>query len=120
MAYVCLKRCPHSKLTLVTVRDSRQSVRSELRQFVGLPLEVVVTLDTTESKASLLAIIQSTMATVAERLFGDLPQLRLAVLAHGDYDTQPYVTQQLDFTKNTNEVRVSSCRKNGDIKYIYK
>ncbi|KAI0226629.1 hypothetical protein LSAT2_022918 [Lamellibrachia satsuma] len=83
---------------------TRQSVRSELRQFVGLPLEVVVTLDTTESKASLLAIIQSTMATVAERLFGDLPQLRLAVLAHGDYDTQPYVTQQLDFTKNTNEV----------------
>jgi len=66
---------------------------------------VVITLDTTESKASLIADIQATIPMLVKRLFGDLPQLRLSVLGHGDYDTRPYVMRLLDFTDNASHVR---------------
>ncbi|KAK2181914.1 hypothetical protein NP493_376g00013 [Ridgeia piscesae] len=86
---------------------ANQRHKSKSIQLAGDLLEVVITLDTTESKASLIADIQATIPMLVKRLFGDLPQLRLSVLGHGDYDTRPYVMRLLDFTDNASHgVRV--------------
>ena len=45
------------------------------------------------------------MKETIERLFGDIPGLRVAVFAHGDYcDSHNYITKWVDFSNDKNNL----------------
>ena len=68
------------------------------------PLDVVFSFDTTLSMVGVVERVRQDIEFIATRLFKDIPDLRIAVFAHGDYDTPNYIIQCLDFTDNTQEV----------------
>ncbi|KAH9509178.1 hypothetical protein Btru_049308 [Bulinus truncatus] len=62
-------------------------------------LEVVFSFDTTGSMYSWLEEIRGRIQDMIQRLQADIPGIRIAVMAHGDYcDTDTYVTKWIDFT----------------------
>ncbi len=65
----------------------------------GGPLEVVFTFDTTGSMYGCLAEVRKRVQDVITRLFTDIPALRIAVFAHGDYG-DAYETEWVDFTND--------------------
>lgn len=59
-----------------------------------LPMDVVISFDTTGSMSSYLDQVRSKMSEIIERLFTDLPTLRIGIIAHGDYcDKHTYITK---------------------------
>eukprot|EP01126_Amoeba_proteus_P061855 TRINITY_DN8344_c0_g1_i17.p1 TRINITY_DN8344_c0_g1~~TRINITY_DN8344_c0_g1_i17.p1 ORF type:complete len:681 (-),score=167.09 TRINITY_DN8344_c0_g1_i17:390-2432(-) len=70
-------------------------------------IEIVFSFDTTGSMYGALEDVRKHITELATTLMGDLPGLRIAVIAHGDYEQgskEPYICQQLDFTKNPTEI----------------
>ncbi|BFZ05718.1 hypothetical protein BsWGS_08757 [Bradybaena similaris] len=70
---------------------------------VSLPhggfLEVVFSFDTTGAMTSCLDVLRARIADMILRLQMDIPGIRLAICAHGDYcDSHVYVTKWIDFT----------------------
>ncbi|XP_050409157.2 uncharacterized protein LOC126824045 [Patella vulgata] len=64
------------------------------------PIEVVFSLDTTGSMSSILDEVRHRLQDMITRLQADIPGIRFAVVAHGDYcDAEHfYVTKHVDFT----------------------
>lgn len=74
------------------------------------PLDVVFSFDTTLSMIGVIERVRQDIAFITSRLFSDIPDLRLAVFAHGDYDSPNYIIQCLDFTDKQQEVvQVGEC-----------
>lgn len=70
-------------------------------------LEVVFSFDTTGSMYNWLEQVRDRVKDIIQRLQADIPGIRFAVLAHGDYcDTDIYVTKWIDFTTDV----VQLCR----------
>ncbi|ELU17322.1 hypothetical protein CAPTEDRAFT_219551 [Capitella teleta] len=63
-------------------------------------IEVAISFDTTGSMSQCLEQVQAQVNQMIERLFMDIPDLKIAVIAHGDYCDEEhfYVTQHVDFT----------------------
>ena len=71
----------------------------------GGPLEIVFTFDTTGSMSGYLVEVRKKMTDIITRLFADMPALRIAVFAHGDYcDKHIYVTKYIDFTNDVKKL----------------
>ena len=66
----------------------------------SLPLEIVFSFDTTGSMFGYLEEIRGRVQDLIQRLQADIPSIRVAVIAHGDYCDAPssYVTKVLDLT----------------------
>ncbi|XP_045195672.2 uncharacterized protein LOC123551071 [Mercenaria mercenaria] len=63
------------------------------------PMEIVFSFDTTGSMSSCLDEVRGRVADMAQRLQADIPGIKMAVFAHGDYcDRQNYITKFVDFT----------------------
>ncbi|ESP05582.1 hypothetical protein LOTGIDRAFT_228107 [Lottia gigantea] len=64
------------------------------------PIEVVFSIDTTGSMSRILDEIQARLKDMITRLQADIPGIKFAVIAHGDYcDAEHfYVTKHVDFT----------------------
>lgn len=64
------------------------------------PIEIAISFDTTGSMSQCIEQVQAQVGHMIERLFMDIPNLKIAVIAHGDYcDAEHfYVTQKVDFT----------------------
>jgi len=77
-------------------------------------VEVVITFDTTGSMYPCLAQVRREVAETVKRLHRDIPDIRIGVIAHGDYCDagSTYVTKILDLTDDVNEV-VSFVQKVG-------
>ncbi|XP_046566865.1 uncharacterized protein LOC124275379 [Haliotis rubra] len=70
----------------------------------GLP-EIVFSFDTTGSMRSCLAEVRGRLQDMIQRLQADIPAIRIAVFAHGDYCTSSvYVTKWIDFTTDVKEL----------------
>ncbi|XP_046566859.1 uncharacterized protein LOC124275375 isoform X4 [Haliotis rubra] len=70
----------------------------------GLP-EIVFSFDTTGSMSSCLAEVRSRLQDMIQRLQADIPAIRMAVFAHGDYCTKStYVTKWIDFSTDIKEL----------------
>lgn len=69
-------------------------------------IDVAITFDTTGSMYPCLTQVRRVVSQLCKTLFKDIPDLRLAVIAHGDYCDagRPYVTQIFDFSKNVNSI----------------
>lgn len=70
------------------------------------PIDIVFTFDTTGSMYPCLAEVRRKIAETALRLFKDIPNLRIGIIAHGDYcdARSTYVTKHLALTADANAV----------------
>ena len=66
------------------------------------PIDVLFSFDTTGSMYPCLTQVRRKVEKTVKKLYGDIPDLRIAVIAHGDYidDNNPYVIKILDFTSD--------------------
>lgn len=68
----------------------------------GLPpgglLEVAISFDTTGSMYGCLEEVRAKVKDLAQRLQADIPGIRIAIIAHGDYcDADKYIVKWIDF-----------------------
>ena len=76
---------------------------------MGMPpggfIEIAFSFDTTGSMNSCIGKVREQVVEIITRLLGDVPFLRIAVFAHGDYcDAHKYITKHVDFTRDTDEL----------------
>ncbi len=67
--------------------------------------DIVISFDTTGSMYPCLAEVRRHTTAMTERLFREIPDLRVAIIAHGDYCDGPKVITQLDFTDSQEEIK---------------
>lgn len=69
-------------------------------------IDVCITFDTTGSMYPCLTQVRRTVKETVRRLFHDIPDLRIAVIAHGDYydERWAYITKIFDFSRDVNNV----------------
>ncbi len=69
-------------------------------------IDVLITFDTTGSMYPCLTQVRRTVRETVKRLFRDIPGLRVAIIAHGDYcdEGNPYVTSALDFSNDESRI----------------
>ncbi len=67
------------------------------------PIDVVISFDTTGSMYPVLTQVRRKVKAAVNRLMGELPGIRIGIIAHGDYCDagHTYVTQHLDLTYDT-------------------
>lgn len=72
-------------------------------EFTTDPIDVVISFDTTGSMSSVLAQVRQKIKETVERLMGELPDIHIGIIVHGDYcdERSTYVTQHLDLTRDT-------------------
>lgn len=71
----------------------------------GGPIEIVFSFDTTGSMYGCLEEVRAKLQETIERLFMDIPALKIALIAHGDYcDSAVYVTETVDFTNDVKKL----------------
>lgn len=86
-------------------------------------VEVLITFDTTGSMYPCLTQVRRQVANLLKTLNEKVPNIRLAVLAHGDYGNA-YVTKSIDLTTNSQALirfveTVDACTTNLDWKECY-
>jgi hypothetical protein len=89
------------------------------------PIDVVISFDTTGSMSSVLAQVRRKIKQTVERLMGELPDIRIGIIVHGDYcdARSTYVTRHLDLTQDTvsitNFVETTPATGGGDAPECY-
>jgi len=69
------------------------------------PIDIVISFDTTGSMYPCLAEVRRKVDETAQRLFKEIPNLRVGIIAHGDYcDSRIYVTKHLALTSDPTAV----------------
>ncbi|KAL3866875.1 hypothetical protein ACJMK2_044128 [Sinanodonta woodiana] len=80
--------------------EKRQELFSTFNA-AGRHVEVVFSFDTTGSMYSYLTKIRQKLRESCERLFRDIPNIRVGIIAHGDYcDYNNYVLKYIDLTSD--------------------
>lgn len=70
----------------------------------GGPLEICFSFDTTISMTSYVEQVKARLQDMVQRLKSDIPGIKIALFAHGDYyqkayyNVNPYVTRHIDFS----------------------
>jgi len=69
-------------------------------------VDICMTFDTTGSMSQCLASLRRRMENTVDRMFRGVPDLRMAILAHGDYCDagSTYVVRGIDFSESPGEV----------------
>lgn len=67
--------------------------------------QVCISFDTTGSMYSCLSEVRTHIVKLTETLFRQIPDLQIAIIAHGDYNDKPYTVTHLDFTSDPVEIR---------------
>lgn len=80
-------------------------------------VDIVFSFDTTGSMNGYLKEVQKNLKEITKELFSKLPNIRIAIIAHGDYcdKSQYYVLKKLDFTCQHSEIEnfVDNCGGTG-------
>lgn len=67
------------------------------------PVDIVFSFDTTGSMYPCLSVVRKQIAETVKELFAAIPNLRIGMIAHGDYcDHKTYVTKHLKLTSDQN------------------
>ena len=68
------------------------------------PIEIIISFDTTGSMSYYLDEVKAQIQDIIHRLFMDIPNLRIGIMAHGDYCDEKvyYLMQKMDFTNDVN------------------
>lgn len=67
--------------------------------------DVVISFDTTGSMYPCLSEVRRNIKLITERLFNEIPNIRIALIAHGDYCDKENKYMELDFTNNQDEIK---------------
>src|SRR3954464_13042663 len=69
-------------------------------------IEVIFSFDTTGSMYPCLTQVRREVKATVKRLFKDVPDIRIGVIAHGDYCDagSSYVTKKFDFSTDQNKI----------------
>lgn len=69
-------------------------------------IDVVFSFDTTGSMSPCIGQVKREVASLVKQLFEDIPNIRIGVIAHGDYCDRdyPYVIKILDLTNDRDEI----------------
>jgi hypothetical protein len=69
-------------------------------------IDICISFDTTGSMYPCLTQVRRSIKETAERLYKDIPDLRIGLIAHGDYcdANDPYVTRLFDFSVDVKSV----------------
>ena len=67
--------------------------------------DIVISFDTTGSMYPCLAEVRRHISAMTDRLFREIPALRIAVIAHGDYCDKDKVITTLDFTEEQSQIK---------------
>jgi hypothetical protein len=69
-------------------------------------IDICISFDTTGSMYPCLTRVRREINTIVEKLFEDIPILRISIIVHGDYcdELSTYTIKYLDFTKNKKEI----------------
>lgn len=76
----------------------------------GGALEICFSFDTTISMTSYVDQVKARLQDMVQKLKSDIPGIRIALFAHGDYyqkeykNKNPYVTRHIDFTDDIPEL----------------
>ena len=72
-------------------------------EFTTDPIDVVISFDTTGSMSTVLDQVRRKIKQTVERLMGELPDIHIGIIVHGDYcdERSTYVTRHLDLTHDT-------------------
>ncbi|CAH1269974.1 Hypp4267 [Branchiostoma lanceolatum] len=72
----------------------------------GGPMEIVFSFDTTGSMGGCIAEVRREVQDIIRRLHADIPGIRIAIFAHGDYQDadSTYVTKWVDFTTDADKL----------------
>lgn len=70
-------------------------------------IDVCVSFDTTGSMYPCLTQVRRYIGEMVGQLFKDIPDLRIAIISHGDYcdEGNPYTVQMLDFSKDEEKIK---------------
>ena len=77
-------------------------------------IDVMISFDTTGSMASCIAQVRQNVRKLVGDLFKDLPDLRIGIIAHGDYCDEPgsgryggggYITKMIDLTRDVDALK---------------
>ena len=91
----------------------------------GGPLEIAFSFDTTGSMAGCLGEVRDRLQDMIKRLAMDIPTLRIAIFAHGDYcdKDRSYVTKFIDFSTDGEKlckfVKGAGATHGGDFEECY-
>lgn len=68
--------------------------------------DIMICFDTTGSMYPAIAQVRKNVDTLVKKLFKDIPDVRISVLAHGDYcdERSTYITKMLDFTTDKEKI----------------
>jgi hypothetical protein len=68
--------------------------------------DILITFDTTGSMYPCIGQVRKNVSKLVDRLFKDVSDIRIGILAHGDYcdERSSYVTKMLDFTTDVNKL----------------
>jgi len=69
-------------------------------------IDVCISFDTTGSMYPCLTQVRRSVSQTVKKLFKEIPDLRIAIIAHGDYEDarETYVTKILDFSDNASKI----------------
>ena len=69
-------------------------------------IDICITFDTTGSQYPCLTQLRRAVQVTVNRLFEDIPNIRVAIIAHGDYvdKDNPYVIKTLNFTTDKDKI----------------
>ena len=85
-----------------TIKGGGSSLRCAANRTAHRPLDLVISIDTTVSMHGVLQEMQAAIDGILLRLLRDVVDLRVAIVAHGDYfdGDDAYVTKCVDFTND--------------------
>lgn len=68
--------------------------------------DILISFDTTGSMYPALGQVRKNVSKLVDRLFKDVSDIRIAIIAHGDYcdERSTYITKMLDFTTDVNKL----------------
>jgi hypothetical protein len=69
-------------------------------------IDVMISFDTTGSMYPCLQQVRNNVAGLVQDLFKDIPDLRIGIIAHGDYcdRNRSYVTKRVDLSRDVNKI----------------
>ena len=76
----------------------------------GGPLEICFSFDTTISMRKYVDQVKARLQDMVQKLKSDIPGIKMALFAHGDYyqkaynNKNPYVTRHVDFTDDVEKL----------------
>ncbi|XP_050403321.1 uncharacterized protein LOC126819361 [Patella vulgata] len=96
-----LSDAPQSSADNFQLMDIKSSFDAQ-----GRNVEVAFSFDTTGSMYSYLNTVRTKLKATCERLLKDIPNIRISLIAHGDYCDQDssYVIKMVDFTSDVNRL----------------